>query len=76
MKLEYTVVLEPDQEEGGYTVTVPVLPGCISQGDTLEETLENIKEAIELYLDSCRKAGEEIPVEKTTPQLEKIEVII
>ncbi|HHC24151.1 MAG TPA: type II toxin-antitoxin system HicB family antitoxin, partial [Desulfobacterales bacterium] len=37
-------------EEGGYTVFVPSLPGCISEGDTFAEGLENIKEAIELYL--------------------------
>ena len=48
MKLK--VVLEP-QEEGGYTVYVPSLPGCISQGETIEEALKNIKEAIELYLE-------------------------
>ena len=39
-------------EEGGYTVTVPSLPGCISEGDTKEEAIKNIKEAIELYLES------------------------
>ncbi len=44
------VVLEPS-EEGGYTVYVPSLPGCISEGDTIEEALRNIKEAIELYLE-------------------------
>jgi predicted RNase H-like HicB family nuclease len=44
------VILEP-QEEGGYTVYVPSLPGCISQGETHEEALANIKEAIELYLE-------------------------
>ncbi|MCD6480694.1 MAG: type II toxin-antitoxin system HicB family antitoxin [Thermoplasmata archaeon] len=44
------VVIEP-QEEGGYTVYVPSLPGCISQGETIEEALKNIKEAIELYLE-------------------------
>ncbi len=44
------VVLEPS-EEGGYTVTVPALPGCISEGATREEALENIREAIELYLE-------------------------
>ena len=44
------VVLEPS-EEGGYTVFVPALPGCISEGDTAEEALANIKEAIELYLE-------------------------
>jgi len=44
------VVLEPS-EEGGYTVYVPSLPGCISEGDTREEALGNIREAIELYLE-------------------------
>ena len=44
------MVVEED-EEGGYVVYVPVLPGCHSQGDTLDEALANIKEAIELYLD-------------------------
>ncbi len=44
------VVLEPS-EEGGYTVFVPALPGCISEGETKEEALRNIREAIELYLE-------------------------
>ncbi|WP_135257444.1 type II toxin-antitoxin system HicB family antitoxin [Thermus caldilimi] len=44
------VVLEKS-EEGGYTVYVPALPGCISEGDTLEEALANIREAIALYLE-------------------------
>jgi predicted RNase H-like HicB family nuclease len=48
MKLQ--VVLEPS-DEGGYTVYVPALPGCISEGDNVDEALENIKEAIELYLE-------------------------
>lgn len=48
--MELTVILEP-QAEGGYTVYVPSLPGCISQGETKEEALANIKEAIELYLE-------------------------
>lgn len=48
MKLK--VVLEAS-EEGGYTAHVPSLPGCISEGDTREEALGNIKEAIELYLE-------------------------
>ncbi len=43
------VVLEPSNE-GGYTVYVPSLPGCISEGETVEEALKNIREAIELYL--------------------------
>jgi predicted RNase H-like HicB family nuclease len=48
MKLK--VILE-QSEEGGYTAIVPSLPGCISEGDTKEETLKNIREAIELYLE-------------------------
>lgn len=48
MKLQ--IILEPS-DEGGYTVTVPSLPGCISEGDTKEEAINNIKEAIELYLE-------------------------
>lgn len=48
--MNLTVVLEA-QKEGGYTVYVPSLPGCISQGETKEEALKNIKEAIELYLE-------------------------
>ena len=44
------VVLEPS-DEGGYTVYVPSLPGCISEGDTLDEALRNIREAIGLYLE-------------------------
>jgi predicted RNase H-like HicB family nuclease len=48
--LKLKVVLEPS-EEGGYTVYVPSLPGCISEGETVEEALANIREAIELYLE-------------------------
>ena len=44
------VVMQPS-DEGGYTVIVPALPGCISEGDTKEEALKNIREAIELYLE-------------------------
>ncbi len=46
----FQIVLEPS-EEGGYTVYVPSLPGCISEGDTVEDALANIQEAIELYLE-------------------------
>jgi len=48
--MTFSVVLKPS-DEGGYTVYVPALPGCISEGDTVEEALANIREAIELYLE-------------------------
>ncbi len=57
---KYDVVFE-EQEVGGYTVTVPSLPGCISEGDTFEEAKENISDAIKLYLEDLKADGEEIP---------------
>ncbi|MBR8827443.1 MAG: type II toxin-antitoxin system HicB family antitoxin [Gomphosphaeria aponina SAG 52.96 = DSM 107014] len=47
--MKINVILEPS-DEGGYTVYVPSLPGCISEGNDLDEALKNIQEAIELYL--------------------------
>lgn len=52
--LEYTVVFQ-EEKRGGYSVWVPTLPGCTSQGETFEETLDNIKEAIELYIEDLPK---------------------
>ena len=48
--MRFQVILEPS-DEGGYTTYVPSLPGCISEGDSVEEALQNIQEAIELYLE-------------------------
>lgn len=50
--LQYDAVFEKEQD-GGYSVWIPDLPGCASQGDTLEEAIENIKEAIGLYLEDA-----------------------
>lgn len=58
----YRVILEPD--EGGFAVWVPALPGCVSQGDTREEALANIREAIQAYVGSARKHGETITEEE------------
>ncbi len=46
----YTVVLTPDSEDGGWNVTVPALPGCITCANTVDEALTRAKEAIEVYL--------------------------
>jgi predicted RNase H-like HicB family nuclease len=67
--MKVRVVLEPS-EDGGYTAVVPSLPGCISEGETRDDALANIKEAIELYLE---------PVEddlSSTPGAEVIEIAI
>jgi predicted RNase H-like HicB family nuclease len=60
--VRYTVVLE-QETDGGYVVSVPALPGCVSQGDSRAEALANIREAIELYVQDCREAGDPVPTE-------------
>jgi predicted RNase H-like HicB family nuclease len=60
--IKYTVILQRESD-GGYVVSVPALPGCVSQGDTREEALRNIGEAIELYIEDVKAAGEPIPAE-------------
>ncbi len=58
--MDYTVILHK-ADEGGYWVEVPVLPGCYSQGETVEETLANVKEAIQLYLGVLKSEGKAAP---------------
>ncbi len=57
---DFKVLLEPDEEVGGYVVTCPALPGCYTQGDTIDEALENIKEAILLCLEDLQ--AQQLPV--------------
>ena len=58
--MRYRVLIEPD-EDGVFVAEVPALPGCISEGRTRAEAVENIKEAIEAYLESLEAHGEPIP---------------
>ena len=58
--MRFTVVLEKD-EDGVYVATVPALPGCISDGQTVEEALSNIKEAIRGFIEDMKADGETIP---------------
>jgi predicted RNase H-like HicB family nuclease len=67
--MKYTVILQRESD-GGYVATVPALPGCVSQGDSREEVLKNIEEAIELYLEDVRAAGEPVPVEESREYVE------
>jgi predicted RNase H-like HicB family nuclease len=61
--MEYTILVHK-AEEGGYWSEVPALPGCFSQGETIEETLENTKEAIESHLMALAIDNLEIPVDE------------
>ena len=71
---QYTAVFEPDKKSGGFTVTIPALPGCISEGDTFEEALKNIKEAAILYLETAREENQEIPAEEKGVVVAPIEI--
>ncbi|HUX99085.1 MAG TPA: type II toxin-antitoxin system HicB family antitoxin [Candidatus Deferrimicrobium sp.] len=64
-QLIYRILLRKEVE-GGYTVIVPSLPGCVTYGETIEEAIEMGKEAIELYLESLKAHGEPIPTEEET----------
>jgi predicted RNase H-like HicB family nuclease len=61
--MEFTVVIQK-AEEGGFWAEVPALPGCYSQGETVEETLENIREAIEGHMEALRQEGQAVPPEE------------
>ena len=72
--MEYTILLHPDVEQGGYWVTVPALPGCVSQGDTLEEAIANAREAIRLHIAGMIEDGESVPEETAHFQAVVIDV--
>ena len=61
LSLAYSVTLDPDPE-GGYVVHIKDLPGCFTQGETLEETMANIQEARELWIETAYQMGDPIPL--------------
>ncbi len=65
---QYTIILDPDPEEGGYTVTVPALPGCVTQGETIEDAIAMAKDAIRLYIETLIADDEPVPQEREHPQ--------
>ena len=58
--MEYTMIVHT-AEEGGYWVEVPALPGCFSQGETVDEALANVREAIESHVESLKEEEQELP---------------
>lgn len=71
--LKYTAVFEP-AEEGGYVVYVPSLPGCVTQGDSFEEALEMVKDAISGYLEVKKEMGQEILEEPEEVVISRVQV--
>ena len=60
--LNYRIFLRKEPE-GGYTVIVPLLPGCVTYGETIDEAKEMAREAIELYVETLEAHGEDIPMD-------------
>lgn len=58
---DFKVLLDPDEEMGGYVISCPALPGCYTQGDTIDEALENIREAILLCLEDMLAQNQPVP---------------
>ncbi|MBR1369404.1 antitoxin HicB [Methanocalculus chunghsingensis] len=58
----YRILLRKEPE-GGFTVTVPTLPGCITFGETIDEAIDMAKEAIEIYIEHLLEKGEEVPTD-------------
>jgi len=74
-QFQYTAVFEA-APEGGYIVTVPMLPGLVTEGETIEEAREMVKDAIRGYLESLIKHGEEIPLDAGPASVERVAVTI
>jgi len=71
--LKYTVIFEP-AKEGGYVVSVPALPGCITQGETFEEAVAMIKDALGGYLEVLKEEGQEIPQEQSDVVITQVSI--
>ncbi|MBA2452577.1 MAG: type II toxin-antitoxin system HicB family antitoxin [Chloroflexia bacterium] len=70
----YTILLTPDVDDGGYTVTVPLLEGCVTEGDTIEEAIVNARDVTHGYVEPMTANGETVPEEPLAPQLLTIDV--
>jgi predicted RNase H-like HicB family nuclease len=71
---KYSIVLEPNYPEEGYTVRVSALPGCVTYGRTKEEALERAKEAIAGFTEGLQKAGELVPEEVAPVEMDTVTV--
>ena len=71
---QYTILLEPDPDDGSYTVTVPALPGVVTQGATYDEALAMAREAIQCHIEGLLADGEAIPEERERLRIATISV--
>lgn len=71
--MRFAVVIH-HAEEGGYWAEVPALPGCFAQGETLEDLLDDMREAIESHITALKEDGQVIPVDDVLPEMAVVEV--
>ncbi len=71
--MRYTVLIHPDHEAGGFYATVPAIPGVVDQGETVEEALINVKEALAFTLKSMIEEGEELPPDDPVAEIHTLE---
>jgi len=74
--MRYTVVLVPDEREGGYVAYVPVIPGCVTQGETLDEAITKAQDAAEGMLAVMAEHGEDLPTEPDGAVVARVEVAV
>ena len=72
---EFDVVLSED-ETGGYVALVPVLPGCHTQGDTLAEVMDSVKEAIDLYMETLTEREKKDLIKEKVVGIQKVKVLV
>ena len=70
----YTVLLDPDPDSGTYTVTVPALPGIVTQGSSVDDAIVQAREAIQVHIEGLLADGQPIPEERERPQVVTIRV--
>lgn len=70
-QLEYPILIAPlsPEDGGGFVATVPDLPGCMSDGETPEEAMHNVMDAIEEWIDASRTLGRDVPKPSRQPQI-------
>lgn len=72
--MRYTVLIHPDHEAGGFYATVPAVPGVVDQGETVEEALGNVREALAFTLECMKEDGEEIPPDMEIKEVHTLDV--
>jgi antitoxin HicB len=73
-RLTYSILLQPDPDEGGFTVTVPELPGIVTQGESFEQALAMARDAIALHVEGLVADGIEVPLERAAPIIAQVHV--